>query len=204
MAQEIQFRGQGATPQYDFSGTTTGAAQLLLPAWKGGRSFFFFHNPSDTDMYLAFGGATATSALTSGVVSSVSVVNGGFNYTYPPLVRFLGGGAQTEGVPQCISGGFGAATTTDAAQAYATLSGGAVNAVTVTYGGSGYGAAPYVFLENDPRDPFGAYAPAAANGVFVAKAGVGTVKFDANFMPTGPVAIYCASASKQFICYAAQ
>ncbi|MCA1598818.1 MAG: hypothetical protein LC769_07305, partial [Chloroflexi bacterium] len=69
--------------------------------------------------------ATATSAITAGAVSSVTVTAGGTGYTSAPTVSFSGGA------------GTGAAAT-------AAITGGAVSSVTVTAGGTGYTSAPAV------------------------------------------------------------
>lgn len=69
--------------------------------------------------------ATATATLTSGAVSSVTVVSGGSGYASVPAVTFSGGA------------GTGAAAT-------AVVTGGVVTAINVTAGGSGYTSAPTV------------------------------------------------------------
>ena len=43
-------------------------------------------------MWYTFGSARAYATLTNGVVTSVTVVNAGFGFTYAPLIEFLGGG----------------------------------------------------------------------------------------------------------------
>lgn len=69
--------------------------------------------------------ATATASITSGAVSSVTVVSGGSGYTAAPAVTFSGGG------------GTGAAAT-------AVVTDGVVTAINVTAGGTGYTTAPSV------------------------------------------------------------
>jgi len=75
-------------------------------------------------------------AVVGGAVSTtVTVTNGGSNYTYPPIVQFAAppaGGVQATG--------------------YATLSGSAVSSVTVTNQGAGYASAPTIVFINDPRE----------------------------------------------------
>lgn len=67
--------------------------------------------------------ASATRNATTGVITALSIQDGGAGYTVAPTVSIVGGN------------GTGAAAT-------ATVSGGAVTAINVTNGGSGYGVAP--------------------------------------------------------------
>jgi len=71
--------------------------------------------------------ATATAEISGGVVSKVTIVNGGAFYTTAPSVSFSGGG------------GTGAAAT-------ATISGGVVTEISITNGGSGYTTLPTVTI----------------------------------------------------------
>jgi len=84
----------------------------------------------------ASAGSSIWRAIVGGAVSTtVTVTNGGTNYTYPPIVQFAAppaGGVQATG--------------------YATLSGSAVASVTVTNQGAGYASAPTVVFINDPRE----------------------------------------------------
>lgn len=92
------------------------------------------------------GGATFT-AILGPVVNTITVVNGGSNYTYPPLV-LIGTPPNGAGV---------------AASAYSTISAGVVSTVTVTDQGAGFIGTPTVNLVNDPRDSTGAGATATAS-----------------------------------------
>lgn len=84
----------------------------------------------------ASAGNSIWKAVVGGAVSTtVTVTNGGTNYTYPPLVQFQAppaGGVQATG--------------------YCTLSSSAVSSVTVTNQGAGYASAPTVVFINDPRE----------------------------------------------------
>ena len=75
-------------------------------------------------------------AVVGGAVSTtVTVTNGGTNYTYPPQVLFSAppaGGVQATG--------------------YCTLTSGVVTSVTVINQGAGYASAPTVVFVNDPRE----------------------------------------------------
>lgn len=77
--------------------------------------------------------ATATAAVQTGAVSTVSVTAGGTEYREAPVVTITGGG------------GTGAAAT-------ATVANGAVTAITVTAGGSGYTSPPTVTIAKPRRD----------------------------------------------------
>ena len=158
-------------------------------------------------MLLVFGGATATAALTSGVITSITVGNAGFGYTYPPIVKFFGGGypqngvaAGTEGVGYAAIGAPSPITSNKPA-AVATLNTGAVNAVTIQNGGSGFAVAPLVYLENDPRDPVGAAAPSATVGILIPP---DTAPFvmEAGFCTNAQVAVFGAN-NDLYACFAA-
>lgn len=72
-------------------------------------------------------GGTATSALTSGAVSAITVGSGGTGYTTAPAITFTGGG------------GTGATAT-------ATVVNGVITAIAVGAGGTGYTSAPTVVI----------------------------------------------------------
>lgn len=198
MAQLPGYSGIKRITTLDFSGTIAagGTSQLLLP-YQPTRSYFLFQNISDTAMYLGVGAPTATASLSSGKVSSVSVVNGGFGFTYPPKVKFYGGSVAVVGPADSLGSQWGNAPA-DAAVAVANLSGNAVNTITVQNGGSGYLVAPYVYLEQDPRDPFGCTNPSATSGIQI-NAG-GSYIMDASTVTTDPIAVFCATISKAFTC----
>ena len=84
----------------------------------------------------ASAGNSIWKAVVGGAVSTtVTVTNGGVNYTYPPQVQFQAppaGGVQATG--------------------YCTLTSGVVSSVTVTNQGAGYASAPTVVFINDPRE----------------------------------------------------
>ena len=85
----------------------------------------------------ASAGSSVWKAFVGGAVNTtVTVSNGGTNYTYPPQVVFsapgYGAGIQASGI--------------------CTLSGSAVSTITVTNQGAGYTVAPTVTLINDPRE----------------------------------------------------
>jgi len=71
-------------------------------------------------------GAKATVTVSSGVVTTITVTNGGSGYVTAPMVKIIGGGT--------------------GATATATISGGAVTAINVTAGGTGYSLAEVQFI----------------------------------------------------------
>ena len=91
------------------------------------------------------GGSSWTAIMGSVVSTAVTIPTGGSNYTYPPAVIFSA--PPTPGIP---------------ATGYATISAGAVTAITVTNQGAGYLSTPFVTLLNDQRDTTGANATAVA------------------------------------------
>ena len=96
-------------------------------------------------------GGAMFSAVLGPNVTSITVTNGGTNYVYPPNVIIQS--------PPSV-----ASLPAVQATAKATISGGAVTAVTMIDYGAGYSAgAPTVNLVNDPRDSTGSGAAATAN-----------------------------------------
>ena len=77
------------------------------------------------------GQATAAATVVNGSVTAITIINGGFGYTTPPLVTLVG----SAGTP---------------ATATAMVSGGIVTAITFT-GGSGYIQAPTVMIALPPQ-----------------------------------------------------
>lgn len=84
------------------------------------------------------GTATYSAVIGGAVNTTITISNGGKNYTYPPLIVISGPG--NPGVQ---------------ATATSTISAGAVNAVTVVNQGAGYTSAPTISVINDPRDTTG-------------------------------------------------
>lgn len=144
-------------------------------------------------MFVEFGAGSATCTLTAGAVSGVTIVNAGVNFTYPPVVTFLGGGTAGNstfvgvGQPNYPSPGDWPSTGR-MAKGIATISGGAITGVTILDGGSGYVIAPYVLLTNADIDP---------NGVAAAGSNVGllldpndSLEWNGSCCPTDPIGIW--------------
>ena len=169
------------------------------------RSFFFFQNLSSAAMYLEFGSARATATLTSGAVSSITVTNGGFNFTKPPVVRFAGGGAAGNGSYLGLNqpGGAGPDSRLGVGQtaiATAVLTAGAVSSINVLNGGAGYVIAPYVFIFNNDLDPYGCAKPSATSGIVISSNTSPPLVFNGTSCPTDAVAVFCATGSSAFTC----
>lgn len=193
---------------YVADGTITAGstAQLVLPRSQS-RSMFYFQNLSGTaTMNLEVGYGTATATLTSNAVSSIAVNNAGFGYTKPPRILLLGGG-----YPQGSSGrsqgpntsylGLGqpnAPSPPDVATAVATLSGGAISAITVNYKGSQYIKAPYVQIISDDLDPYGCAVPSATSGILL---GPGqSLYWNGTACPTDPIGVFSTTTSAPYTC----
>jgi len=124
-------------------------------------------------------GGSIWRAIVGGAVSqTVSIVNGGSNYTYPPLVQISAppaGGVQATG--------------------YCALTTGAVSSVTIVDQGAGYASAPTITFVNDPREGLNGttvgYAAAAQTTLTGAKTITAAVCLDHG----NPIAFTAASAT---------
>ena len=158
---------------FDASGTiTTGGTSQLALAVSASRSYLCVQNLDATHyLYVEFGSARATATLTSGKVSSCTVTNGGFGFTLPPHIEFLGGGngansaflsAGQPGYPApgfSEGGGLTAKTNDRPAKAHAVLTNGVVTSIVIDDPGQGYVIAPYVWMRNSGLDPAGVADP---------------------------------------------
>lgn len=176
----------------------SGANPQLVLAASQSRSMLLFQNLSSAPMYVNIGVAHATTTLTSGVVTGVTVTNGGFGFTYPPSVCFLGGGSSN------VSGNLataqpGGSTPQNPAQGLAVLAAGAVSSVTITNGGANYLTAPYVLFINDPRDSIGCVKASSTLGMYVPALG-GQLFFNGTACPTDPVSVFCPTAGSAYAC----
>lgn len=108
----------------------------------------------------ASAGASIWRAIVGGAVSTtVTITNGGVNYTYPPQIVIAAppvGGIQ--------------------ATATCTISGGVINAVTVTNQGAGYTVAPTISVQSDPRENgINGFTPGYNGALTAALTGAGTI-----------------------------
>jgi hypothetical protein len=192
---------------YDASGTITAGTtpQLVLPRVNS-RAMLLFVNNSTANMLLEIGGARATAALTSGVVTSVSVTNAGFNYSLAPSVTFYSGGPQNPAnsnflgpippTPDFQSPG-------STAEAHCVMTGSAPNmsiaSIVIDNGGSGYLYPPYVFIGNNENDPNGCAVPSATVGALIVANG-GNYVANGTTCTTDAISVYCATTSSAFTC----
>lgn len=127
MGQEFYVESDGVN--YRLANQTGAAVGALLTTAGSGYT--------SAPVVAASAGSSLWKAIVGGAISTtVTVSNGGINYTYPPQVLFSAPAPGT-GIP---------------ATGYCTLSGGAVSTVTVTNQGAGYASAPTVTFVNDPRE----------------------------------------------------
>jgi hypothetical protein len=185
-------------PLFDASGTiTTGGTPQLVLARAQSRSFLAIQNNSSAGLLFEFGSARATCTISGGAVSGFTITNSGFNFTKPPLVRFMGGGAPP-GTNNYLGlnqpNGY---APSNPATAIATLSGGSVNAITLTNPGSGYVCAPFVFLANSDLDPYGCATPSATVGILLPTAS-GAYMFNGTCCPTDSISVYGGTTGQAF------
>lgn len=197
---------------YDASGTITagGTAQLLLPEAKS-RGYLLVQNISAYPMNLEMGSARATCTInSSGQVSTITVTNAGFNFTYPPDVVFIGGGGFGQSGMYGTNlnfvgiGGVGYPAPSAPAKAHCVMgtsgiAGLTVSSIVIDNPGSGYLSAPFVFIHNSLRDPAGVATPSATSGILLTANG-GSIIFDGSSCPTDQLALYCGTTSAAFAC----
>lgn len=195
---------QMTIPVFDKSGTITtgGTPQLIMPISLS-RSSLIVQNISDTNMFVEFGGARATATITSGSITGFTITNSGFNYTRAPQVILYGGGNTGNNLANSsFLGGnlpdYPAPSNIASAHCVMTGSPGnlSVASITIDNPGSGYAIAPYVYLLNDPLDPYGSATPSATSGVELLPQG--SVTFNGPVCSTDQAAIFCASTGKGF------
>jgi hypothetical protein len=184
-----------------------GTPQLVLPVTPS-RSFLMLQNLSAGSLYFEFGSARATAALTSGVISSITVTNAGFNFTKPPVVRFAGGGnsGNTSFLGLNQPGGDSPNSSITAgrvARAHCVMTGTApnlfVSSIVIDDGGAGYVIAPYVFIFNSDLDPYGCAAPSATSGLLMAT-GAAPLILNGSSCPTDSISVYGGTTAWAYLC----
>ena len=201
----------------DGSLTSSVLPQLILPQALS-RCQLMIMNTSAAGMFMEHGPPRANATITAGVVTAVTVLNGGFNFTLPPTVQFLGGAGQGTGVLQgyadfiansswngrgligSVSPTGTSAVTARPAVARAVLTANAVTSIVIDDGGAGYINPPEVLLINDPRDPFGCANPATGggSGLILAPSG-GSYYLNHTAMWTDAIALF-GTAGSTFFC----
>lgn len=189
----------------------------LIVAQAQARSMMFFQNISSAaTMWFEIGSGSATATLTGSTVSSVTVVNGGFGYTKPPVVKFLGGGypvgSGDSRFPTRNTAYLGlnqpnGAAPSDPAEAVAVLSSGAVSSISLvqsrygagSVGGSNYAIAPYVQILNSDLDPYGCADPSVGGGSGYMLGANQSLYWNGTATPTDPVAVFCTTVGAKFV-----
>lgn len=190
---------------YDASGTiATGGTPQLLLAKSMSRTSLWLQNLSAGPLYVDFGSARGTAVLTNGKVTSVTITNAGFNFTKPPLIRFLGGGNDLGGGNAINRSYLGlnqpnGASPSLPAKARAVLTSNAVSSVIVDDGGANYAIAPYVQFINSDLDPYGVAVPSTTlnGGVLLAAQGPPLI-LNGTFCPTDAISIIGATTGQVF------
>lgn len=190
---------------------TGGTAQLVLGRSMS-RSHLLLQNTSSGPLWFEIGTGAATATLSGGAVASVAIVNAGFGFTKPPLVRFYGGGnafgnssyvgLAQPGAPAPNSVGSSSATVEPlgkVAIARAVLTTGAISSIVVDDGGAGYVIAPYVAIFNNDLDPNGAAVPSNGVGILLTP-GSPPLIYNGSVCPTDPVAVFGATTGLTFAC----
>lgn len=201
---------------------STTSPKLLLPQ-ANSRSFLLFQNTGANAIRLEHGCARATATLTAGVVTSLTILNGGFGFTLPPQVQFKGGGLSPTALTASAWDGRGQIdnwatpagsnllvtppTQYHPARATAVLTAGVVTSFVISDGGAGYTNIPEVLLTNDPLDPFGCADPSLGGGsglLIPAPTGVlpGSYLLNGTFCHTDAIAVYAATAASFYLEYA--
>lgn len=184
---------------YNLSGTITAASvsQLLLPQSKS-RSFLAIINNSVGTLNIQVGVPAGTATLTSGVVTSITYPDAGFGFLQPPDVLLLGGGNANDPASQ-------GATMPDwpppssPAIATATIANGTISAISINFGGSGYLAAPFVFIVPKRTDPNGVGTARATT--FLLASNGGSLLVNGTMCPTAAISIWGGTLGQSFTCY---
>lgn len=198
----------GAQYLYDAS-VTIGASStptLVLPKAQQ-RSSLVLQNISAIDMYIEIGPARASCTISSGAVNAVSVTNAGFGYSLPPTVHFYGGAYINKNQispTYTIAGLPEYAAPSRPAKAHCIMSGAAgaqtVSSIVIDDGGAGYAYPPFVYLRNNPNDPYGCAAPSATSGILL-KGGSGSSWSNNGIVQnTDQVAVFCTSFNTILTC----
>lgn len=183
-------------PLYSADVTLTGAAQLVL-ATSVARSCLILQNLGTHAMNVEIGGPRAHATISGGAVASVVIDNAGFNYTYPPLVAFLGGGPQAgqKSGPYLGLNQPNGTAPTHPAQGHAVLVGGAVSSIVIDDPGAGYLSVPYVYIYNNVNlDPYGAAIPSATSGIALPLTQAAPLIFNGTFCPTAAISVIGTAA----------
>ena len=206
MASLVGFREQRILiPSYRADGVIASATapQLILPS-AAPRSSVLLQNTSSSNMWIEFGSGRAKATISNGVVTSIAVTNAGFGFSYAPRIILLGGSNHQNGLNLGL-GLPGQEAPSNIATAVCVMTGTAPNmsiaSITVTNGGSGYSAAPYVQILNDPNDSYGAANPYNAGAGVGFELYPGQSLYEAHsIVCTDAIAVFCATVSATYFC----
>lgn len=189
--------------------------QLVLPQALS-RTMLTIVNTGASVLWMDHGCARASAVLTADKVTSCTIQNAGFGFTYAPLVSFVGGGndvvANSAWNGKGLIGSDGPAgvnlsttppTYFQPAIAHAVLTTGAVTSIVMDFGGAGYVNPPEVILTNDPRDPFGCADPSlnSGSGVLLPISGAGVYKLNGTACWTDALAVFGTADAKFYVDY---
>lgn len=181
-------------------------AQLVLPEHSS-RSSLYFQNTSAGPMWVGFGSARATCTILNGTVNSVSITNGGFGFTRPPKVYFLGGGILPQsGIIPANSSYVGAAgpgfpSPSNPTTGRSLLTGGVVTSIAIDNPGVGYVVPPYILMTNDVLDPNGCFNPVGGGtgAGFMLQSGA-SIYQSMTAVTTDALAVFCTNIGATFAC----
>lgn len=202
-------RGQpNLTTSYPFGGsiTTGGTPQLVLPRLYN-RTYLLIQNTSGSNLTVGVGPARATATVSGGSVTSVAVTNAGVGYSVAPYVSFLGGGTASADTDAAhlggSTGGLGWPNPARRASAHCVMIGSAPNmtisSIVMDDIGAGYTGTPFVYINNAPTDPYGAFAPSATTGIQLLPGGSWVQ--ECTTVITDQISIFGASTGQTFECY---
>jgi len=187
--------------------------KLILPQAQS-RAMLSIQNIGSNQIYLEHGCARATTTLTSGAVTAITILNPGFGFVKPPIVTFKGGGqvnaplaaSNWDGRGQidawAVPNGYNSTTAVFSrpARAIAVLTSGVVTSFVIEDGGAGYITPPEILLTNDPNDPYGCADPSYNSGSGVVLNSLGTYFLNGTFCHTDAIALYAASGAATYYC----
>lgn len=202
---------QSADRLYRINGTiASGTASQLVSPIPTTRAFFLFQNNSSATMWLGLGSALATATISGGAVTGCTIVNGGFGFTAPPIIDFLGGAAYCPltGLGPSGAGFPGYAAPNNfpnnagyrPAIAHTVLTSGVITSIVIDDPGAGYAFAPFVDIKNAHKDRYGCIDPfygSVANG-FQLGAGQSYTN-NGPYCSTDQIAVFCNTTSSAFI-----
>ncbi len=185
------------------------ASQLITPI-ANSRTFLFVQNNSAATMWIGFGSALATATISGGAVTGCTIVNGGFGFTAPPIIDFLGGAAYCPltGLGPSGAGLPGYAAPNNfpnnagyrPAKAHTVLTAGVVTSIVIDDPGSGYAFAPFVDIRNEHSDRYGCVDPfygSTPNGFQLGASQSYTS--NGTYTTTDQFSVFCATTGSAFL-----